>query len=97
MGVGYRAWAKGKREPAVFTVVERATGHYLRIHAEDKKIQGIAGAMQWHHGQFAAGFLGYFAVSPPITEANLRIYRPLKPTPRQFILPAIFDMGEAGK
>lgn len=51
---------KRKGEPAVFTIVERLTGHYLCIRADDKTTTGVTGAMRWLHRLFGSKFSQVF-------------------------------------
>lgn len=51
---------KKKDEPAVFTIVERRTGCYLSIRANEKTSQGIVGAMEMLHERFGDKFSEVF-------------------------------------
>lgn len=47
---------KKKGEPVVFTIVERLTGCYLSIRADEKTTDGIAGAMKQLYAQYGEQF-----------------------------------------
>lgn len=51
---------KKKGEPAVFTIVERLTGCYLSIRANEKTSVGIAGVMEMIHERFGDKFSEVF-------------------------------------